>query len=172
MLGNVSNSIGSRDPSMACLQLAHFTDIWHSEKLKKIGDSIENFGKNIRSLATLKRGLGVVNNGNQKTYDVSHLSDKLLDIQDLLNEGLDEKDKVNFKGEEIYNGLKNMSVKDLEALSQQIEDKISEIKDKTGDASNQLYMQGHLYTLIMNIHQEIMRTAIKGQERFAQARPH
>ena len=172
MLGNVSDLITSRDPGISCIHLGKHTDDWHVTKLKEIGQSIQTLQKSVRDYAAAKRELDALVNKKNETYDITPIVDKCMDIQELLNEGLDANDKLNFRGSKIYEGLKNMKHEKAEALSKQLEDKLSELKDKASDASNQLYMKGHLYTLVMNILQEIVRTDSKGKERFAQARPH
>lgn len=161
--------ISANDAGVAGIGLAKLTDDHHVNKLKKISSELEELNTILRKYSALKRQIDGKNDGKSETYDIHELHEKLIDFQEYFNNHVTEDERLDFDNEEALKNLKAKSGKELEAISKKIEDCVGELKDKASDASNQVYLQGHLYTIVMNIFQELIRTDCRGKERLAQA---
>lgn len=161
--------INARDAGAAGIQLAGHTDRRHVNKLREISSQLEELNTVLRKFSSLKRQIDAKNDGKSDSYDVSSLHDKLLDFQDYFNEHIDEEEKLDLNNEEALKTLKSKSGKELDALSRKIDDCLGQLKDQASDASNQVYLQGHLHRMIMDIFQELIRTDCRGKERLSQA---
>jgi len=159
----------SNDPGLEGLHLAKDVDRHHTGKLKKITESLEELNHLMRKFSSLKRELEAKNDGKKRHYDVTELHEKLLDFQEFFNKDALESEKLNFDNEDAYKILKSKTSQELEAIGRKIEDALSSIKDQASDQTNQVYLQGHLYTIVMNIFQELIRIDSRGKERLAQA---
>lgn len=163
------NPISANDAGVAGIGLAKLTDGHHVNKLKKISSELEELNTILRKYSALKRQIDARNDGKSDAYDITELHEKLIDFQEYFNSHVTEGEKLDFDNPEALEALKAKSGKELEAISKKIEDCVGELKDKASDASNQVYLQGHLYTIVMNIFQELIRTDCRGKERLAQA---
>ena len=188
------NRISSKDPGQGALSLGSAVDSHHARELRKIAESVEGLNHTIRDYSSFKRSIDRTNTGKDKTYDISQHFDKLhekfIDFEEMVKalfteeeltqlkteffgEGAEEIDlKAFFDSEKFHDALKTRSGDQLEKLTKYLEDQVSEMKDKASDASNMIYLKGHLYTLVMNIFQEVIRTDCRAKERLAQARAH
>lgn len=186
--------IYSKDPGQAALGLGAGVDNHHANQLRKIAESVEGLNHTIRDYSSLKRGVERKNTGKSETYDISEhfnkLHDKFIDFEEMVKalfteeeltklkteffgEGAEEIDlKSFFDSSQFHDALKACSGDQIEKLAKYLEDQVSEMKDKASDASNMIYLKGHLYTLVMNIFQEVIRTDCRAKERLAQARAH
>lgn len=163
------NPISAKDAGVAGIGLAKLTDRHHVNKLKEISSELEELNTILRKHSALKRQIEAKNDGKSEVYDIHELHEKLIDFQEYFNRHITEGEKLDFDNPEALEALKAKSGKELEAISKKIEDCVGELKDKASDASNQVYLQGHLYTIVMNIFQELIRTDCRGKERLAQA---
>lgn len=161
--------ITAQDAGFAAIQLGKHTDGHHVDKLKKISSELEEINTILRKFSALKRQLDGKNDGKSDTYDITELHERLIDFQEYFNEHISEGEKLDFNTAEAFEALKSKSGKELEAISKKIEDVVEDLKDKASDASNQVYLQGHLYTIVMTIFQELVRTDCRGKERLSQA---
>ncbi len=161
--------IPSHDSGAAGIQLAKHTDQVHVDKLKRISKELEEVNEMLRKFSALKRQIEAKNDGKSDTYDITELHEKLIDFQEYFNANATEGEKLDFNNKEAQAALKSKGSKELEAIAKKIEDTVGELKDKASDVSNQVYLQGHLYTVIMNILQELTRTNTRAKERLAQA---
>lgn len=164
--------ITARDAGAAGIQLAKFTDKCHVDKLKKISSELEVLNAILRKFSSLKRQLDAKNDGKSDSYDITEFHEKLIDFQNYFNKTVPEGEKLDFPSvdnPEAYAALKSKSAKELDAISKKIEDCLGDLKDQASDASNQVYLQGHLHRMIMDIFQELIRTDCRGKERLAQA---
>ena len=152
---SVANLIPTHDSGAAAIHLAKHTDQNHVDKLKKISEELDEVNVMLRKFSALKRQLEAKNDGKSDSYDITELHEKLIDFQNYFNVNATEGEKLDFNNPEAKKALESKSAKELEAISKQIEDKVGELKDQASDASNQVYLQGHLYTIVMNIFQEL-----------------
>jgi len=164
------NPITAKDSGVAAVQLSRQTDGIHIDKLKKITSDLEEINCILRKFSALKREIDEKNDGKSDSYDITELHERLIDFQSHFNKNVtSEEEKLNFDNQEAYESLKTKTEKELDSTSKKIEDVLGELKDKASDASNQVYLQGHLYTIVMNILLELIRTDCRGKERLAQA---
>lgn len=162
--------ITARDSGAAAIQLSKHTDLIHVSKLKKITNELEDLNVILGNHAALRRAIDDKNNGKSDNYDISELHEKLITFQEHFNKSTpSEAEKIDFDNQIALDALKSKTGKELDAISRKIEDTLGEVKDKASDASNQVYLQGHLYTIVMNIFQELTRTDCRSKERLAQA---
>ena len=149
--------------------LARDVDRIHIDKLQKITDSLEHINYLFSKFSSLKRTIEAKNDGKSNAYDITDLHESLIDFQNFFNENVLDREKLNFDNEGVYKSLKTQSSKELEVISKKIEDGLNTLKDTASDQSNQIYIECHLYTIIMNIFQELTRTDCRGRVRIAQA---
>lgn len=163
--------ITTNDSGAAAIQLSRYNDALHVDGLNKTAGDLERKSGLLRFFSSLKRKIEAKNDGKSETYDIADLHEKLLDFQEYFNEHLvaEGEEPLNFDLKEVYEKLQSQSGKDLDSLSRKIEDGLIKLKDETSDATNQIYLKSHLYMIVMNIFQELIRTDCRGKERLAQA---
>ena len=178
--------VRSKDPGIAALGLGAAVDTHHANQLRKIAESVEGLNHDIRAHSSFKRGIEAKNTGKNETYDISEFHDKLIELEEAVGELFTKEEltklKTDFFGEDaeevdlksffdssqFYDALKSVSGDQIEKLAKYLEDQVSEMKDKASDASNMIYLKGHLYTLVMNIFQEVIRTDCRSKQRIAE----
>lgn len=123
-------------------------------------------------LTDLKKSLEEKLKSRATDYDVTELYESLRAFQDFYNEHIaegEEKIDLNLMKKENREALKGRTSKELEQITKYIEDVVEELKFKTSEKSTEVYKLGHLYTIVMQIFQELVRTENRGKDRLAQA---